>query len=323
MHSSRSVKTLVTYGQAAIEVRAGQSDAAADKQTIAQAIRRLIQDSGISTNNVAVNLPSNRVFTAVTEWDQMPPGDLAKTIRYQASSIIPTPLAQSTIDWVIIGNSPKDSKKIEVLLSSVPNGLVAERLELLESVGLNVVAFEPDNTALARSLVPAEATTPQLLLDVGYLYTDLVIVAAGVPYLARSISIGTEAAIRMAAQNMSITAEQAQQMVFKFGLARDRLEGRIYSAIAQTIEGLIIEIEKSIKFFSDRRPNSKVDRIIVTGGAAAIPELPLYLANRFGINVEIGNPWRNVSFPASRAGELQAVSNHFAIAAGLAERTSV
>jgi hypothetical protein len=51
-----------------------------------------------------------------------------------------------------------------------------------------------------------------------------------------------------------------------------------------------------------------------------LPEFPLYLANKFGVEVEIGNAWRNVAFAPERQNELLAVSNHFGVAAGLAER---
>ncbi|HEX9153252.1 MAG TPA: pilus assembly protein PilM, partial [Candidatus Saccharimonadales bacterium] len=64
----------------------------------------------------------------------------------------------------------------------------------------------------------------------------------------------------------------------------------------------------------------RISRIIVTGGASALPEFPLYLANKFGVEVEIGNAWRNVSFSPDRQNELLAVSNHFGVASGLAER---
>ncbi len=58
----------------------------------------------------------------------------------------------------------------------------------------------------------------------------------------------------------------------------------------------------------------------MTGGASALPEFPLYIANKFGKNIEIGNAWRNISFAVERQNELLAVSNHFGVAAGLAER---
>jgi hypothetical protein len=58
----------------------------------------------------------------------------------------------------------------------------------------------------------------------------------------------------------------------------------------------------------------------VTGGASVLPEFPLYFANKFGLNVEIGNAWRNVQFAADRQNELLAISNQFGVAVGLAER---
>jgi Tfp pilus assembly PilM family ATPase len=84
---------------------------------------------------------------------------------------------------------------------------------------------------------------------------------------------------------------------------------------------LTTEIEKSIKFFQMRYTGSKIERLVVTGGASVVPEFPLYLANKFGLNVEIGNAWRNVSFSRDRQNELLSISNQFGVAVGLAERT--
>mgnify|MGYP003454274533 CR=1 FL=1 len=83
---------------------------------------------------------------------------------------------------------------------------------------------------------------------------------------------------------------------------------------------VVTYFEKSIKFFQTRYTNVKLERIIVTGGASTLPEFPLYVANKFGIAVEIGNAWRNVAFPPEKQNELLSVSSHFAVAAGLAER---
>lgn len=320
LRGSGPIKALDHYGYAAIEGTAALSDAKADMQQVAKTVHELVRQSGITTRNVAVNVPSSRVFTTVMDWDRMSPDELAKNIRYQAESIIPTPLTESKLDWAIIGDSPKDTKKIEVLLSSVPNAFVETRLDLLESIGLNVIAFEPDSMALVRSIIPADVNTPQLILDMGATATDLVIAMNGTPRLSRSIPVGSQAMVRAAAQNLNINAAQAEQFVFKFGLGRDKLEGQIYNAILGTVENLISEVEKSIKFFQSRYQTARIDRIIATGGASSLPEFPLYMANKFGISVEIGNAWRNVSFPESRQNELLAVSNHFAVAVGLAER---
>lgn len=314
------VKSLDKYGSVDVDDRMALSDAKPDRQRLAEAVRALMKQSGISTHNVAVGLPSNKVFTTVVDMDRLSPAEMAKTIRYQAEAFIPTPLEESKIDYSVIGDSPKEPSKVEVLLSSVSNTFVESRLDTLESIGLNVIAFEPESMALARAVVPLDVTAPQLILDVGSKATDLVIVAGGAPRLTRSIPTGSESIIRAAVQNLNIDEKQAEQFVFKFGLSKDKLESQVYNAIIATVDGLITDIEKSIKFFQVRYNNTKIERVIVTGGASSLPEFPLYVANKFGISVEIGNAWRNVSFPAGMQNDLLSISNHFSVAVGLAER---
>ncbi len=320
LHGSGPVKTLVKYAYVPVDSKIVLSDSKTDQQKLAQVIKELLSQARMTTRNVAVGIPSQRVFTAVVDFDRLPAAELAKAIRYQADSLIPTPLENSKIDWAVIGDSPKDKTKVEVLLSSVENNFVEQRLDMLESIGLEVIAFEPDNLALTRAMVAPENTAPQMVLDVGSKTTDLVITMNGAPRLTRSIPTGAEAIIRAAAQNLNIEEKQARQFVFKFGLGKDKLEGRIYDAVISTIDILTGEVDKSIKFFQSRYGDARITRMIVTGGASALPEFPLFLANKFGVEVEIGNAWRNVSFSPERQNELLAVSNHFGVAAGLAER---
>ena len=53
-----------------------------------------------------------------------------------------------------MGDSPKDANKVEILLSSVTNEFIEKRLDMLEAIGLNVIAFEPDALAAARAIIP-------------------------------------------------------------------------------------------------------------------------------------------------------------------------
>jgi len=310
---------LVKYAYVPIDSKLSMSESKTDQQKLAQAVQQLVKQANISTSNVAVGIPSGRVFTTVADVERLPANELAKSIRYQADSLIPTPLAESKIDWALIGDSPADKTKQEILLTSVPNKFVEDRLDMLESIGLDVIAFEPDNLAMARALAVPNGG-PQLLLDVGRHSTDLVVMLNDIPHLTRNIPTGAEAIIRAATQNLSIDEKQAEQFVFKFGLSKDKLEGQVFEAINGTIELLTTEIEKSIKFFETRYTGSKIGRIIVTGGASVIPEFPLYLANKFALNVEIGNAWQGVSYSRDRQNELLAISNQFGVAVGLAER---
>jgi type IV pilus assembly protein PilM len=265
------VKSLSRYASVPVDPKVSQSEAPADQQKLAEAIKSLLAEARVMTRNVAVGVPSQKVFTTVVDIDRLPPAELAKTIKLQADSLIPTPLDESKIDWAMIGDSPADKAKMEVLLSSVPNEFVEKRLDLLEGLGLNVIAFEPDNLALSRAMLATDAALPQMVADIGNTSTDLVIAMNGAPRLTRAIPTGSDAIIRSAMQNLSIDAAQAEQFVFKFGLSKDKLEGQIYQGIIGTVETITAEIDKSIKFFNTRYPGTKLDRIIVTGGASALP----------------------------------------------------
>lgn len=318
--NSPTNKQLLRYAMAPIDSKVAMSEAKADQLKVAQQISEMLAAAQITTKNVAVNIPSNRVFTTVVDIERLAPAELAKTIQFQADSLIPTPVSESKIDWAMIGDSPKDANKVEVLLSSVPNTFIEARLDLLESIGLNVVSFEPSNLSLARSMLAPDVTAAHMVIDIGAKSTDLVITMNGAPRLTRAIPTGSEAIVKAAMQNLSIDEKQAQEFVFKFGLSQSKLEGQVYNAIVGTVDILMSDIDKSIKFFQTRYSNTKIERIIMTGGASALPEFPLHIANKFGINVEIGNAWRNIQYDMTRQNELMAVSNHFGVAAGLAER---
>src|SRR5690606_24827760 len=114
-------KALVKYGYVPLDPKIAMSDAKVDQQKVAQAVRDLVSQAGITTKDVAVGLPSSRVFTTVVDIDKPAPAELQKTLMLQADTLIPTPVAESKLDWALLGDSPKEQGKVELLLSSVSN----------------------------------------------------------------------------------------------------------------------------------------------------------------------------------------------------------
>lgn len=313
-------RALVRYGSMSIDRGITQSDSPAHQVQLMEALKQLIAQTGITTKNVAVGIPSTRMFTTVVDLQNLAEKELEKAIKYQSEQFIPTAIADSQLDWSVLGPSPVDPNKAEVLLASVTKKYAEGRLNMLESAGLNVIAMEPDGFALARSLVPTVNMDANLILDMGANATDLVLLYNGAPRLIRSIPIGGDTLLKAAEQNLNVDEKQAMQFVYKFGLVQDKLEGQVLKALSNTIDSLVSEVEKSIKFFTTRYHNVPVVKIIVTGRASVLPEFPVYLVNKTNIAVEIGNSWINVAYPKTSYNDLMSVSNQYAVAVGLAER---
>lgn len=314
-------KTLVTYGATVMDEKVTQSDSQIDKRRVKDALQKLLQDAKISTDHVILGLPSAKVFSTVVDLPQLSREELEHSIGYQAEQYIPMPLDKVKLDYVSLGVSPSDPQSQEVLLISAPNTYTESRLELLESIGLNVVAIEPDSVALCRALTPVSYTGACIVLDMGARSTDLIVVYGGAPRLIRSIAVGGETLVKSAMQNLNTDYKQAVQFVSKFGLAQDKLEGQVFKALKSSMEGLIEEIKKSIKFFSGRYQQVKIDKIIISGGASRLPEFPLYLANNTAMPVEIGNAWTNTNYSSTLHDTLLSISSQFSVATGLALRS--
>jgi type IV pilus assembly protein PilM len=312
--------TLERYGVVPIDIKVSSSDSADDQRKLGEIITTVIGQSGIRAKDVIIGVPSNKMFATVVDMPDMPAGELSSTIKYQAEQYVPMSTDEAKVDWAMLGKSVNDATKNEVLLASVANNFNEARLDMIEGLGLNVIAVEPDSIALTRALLPAGVADGRLIVEVGDFATDIVMTYGDAPRLIRAIPNGMQTLVKAAAQNLNIQPAQASQFIMKFGLESDKLEGQVFRALSSTLEQFVAEITKSVKFFQTRYPSVKVGSMIVSNYGVSVPGFSNYLATKVGIPVELGNPWQRVRVNSTDQTRLQPLSAQFAVAIGLAER---
>ncbi len=312
---------LVSYGDAPIGVGLSRSDSSADADKLAALISKLVRDLHLTTTNVVTGLPASKVFASVITTPKLSEAELAKAIPLQADQYVPMPVDQVKLDWSVLGPGANENE-LEVLLVAAPNTVTDKYLHILEAAGLDVMALEINSTALYRALVPP-TSPPVLVLDIGAVASDIAIIYQHSPRLIRSINVGGQTLVKAASQALGLDDAQAEQFVHKFGLTQTKLEGQVFKAIKSSLDILIEEIQKSIAFFAGRYPQVKLEKLVLTGGTSSLLELPTYIATAIGLPVEIGNAWVNVSYPAGLQDKLIAISSHYGVATGLAQRSFV
>jgi type IV pilus assembly protein PilM len=309
---------LIAYGSVPIPGNIGSSDARIDQDKLTELIRQVVKDNHITLKDVVVGLPSSKVFATVITTPRLDHAQLAKAIRYQAEQYIPMAIDQVKLDWAIIDQS-KDGKNYEVLLIAAQNTAIDKYVGILENAGLDPLALEANAIAAARALIPP-SDLAVVVLDLGSLDSDISIIYKNTPRLIRSVAVGGATIVKAVSQSLGLDEVQANQFTYKFGLTQSKLEGQVYKSIKPMLDNLVSEIEKSTKFFISKYPDVKLEKLIVTGGAAAIPELGPFLANSLSMPVEFGNAWINVSYPANLQDPLMGLSSQYAAAVGLASR---
>ncbi len=309
------------YGYAPIDSRLTNSDSEEARRKVAEVIMTAVGQSGIKTKNVVVGLPSSKTFTTVIDVPMASEAELRATMKYQIDQYIPMAIDEAKVDWALLGPSLRAQNQQEVLLSSVAKNYSEERLELVESLGLNVIAAEPDPIAMVRALTTPGAQGAVVQLDIGESSTDIAIVYGDAPRLIRTIPTGINSLVKATVANLNVQEDQARQFILKFGLAPDRLEGQVLKAVDTTLENFAAEVTKSIKFFETRYPSVVVGSVMLAGFGAAVPQFDAYLGGKVGKQVYLANPWQNIQMSENDQRQLGPVATEFATVIGLAKRS--
>lgn len=314
--------SLQRYAYVPVDEKTIQDSSELGRQKFREIVTSAINQAGIKTKNIAIGLPAGRTFTVVVEVDAQDEKSLNKTIKYQLDQYIPMAVEDAKADFKLLGASPNDPNKMEVLISSTANEYAESMLELIEGMGLNVIAMEPEPIAMSRALMESDVADARMIVDLGERSTDLVVAFHGAPRLVRSVPGGFDSLIHAVAGSLSVREDQARQFILKFGLAQDKIEGQVFKALDPTLEAFAQELSKSVTFFQGKYTNVKVGGIVLSGFAEIIPFIAEYIEAKTDVPTMQGNPWYRVRVSDAQKNELMNVASEFAVAIGLAERSN-
>lgn len=311
---------LVKFAYVPLDPRITQDTSEAGTRKMGEIILGAIKQAGVKTKNVAIGLPAGKTFTAVIEVPNQTEKELKKTIKYELDQYIPMAIEEAEVDYAVLGPSPNDPNKAEVLLSSSSMDYTEERMEALENIGLNVIAQEPEPIAMTRSLAPVGSQDARIIVDLGENSTDIVVVYRGAPRLVRSISGGLSQLVKIVSTTLNVREDQARRFILKFGLAQDKLDGQVFKALDNTLDTFSQELTKSVRFFQNKYVGAPVLGIVLSGFAGVIPFIAEYMEVKTNIQTIQGNPWQLVQVTPEQQQALMNVASEFAVAIGLAER---
>ena len=311
---------LERFAYVPLDPRTAQDTSETGTRRMGEVILGAMKQAGVKTKNVAIGLPAGKTFTAVVEVPNQTEKELKKTIKYELDQYIPMAVEEAEVDYTVLGPSPNDPNKAEVLLSSSSMDYTEERMEALERIGLNVIAQEPEPIAMTRSLAPVGSQDARIIVDLGETSTDIVVVYRGAPRLVRSFSGGLSALVNTVSTTLNVREDQARRFILKFGLAQDKLDGQVFKALDNTLDTFSQELTKSVRFFQNKYVGAPVLGIVLSGFAGVIPFIAEYIEVKTNIQTIQGNPWQLVQVTPEQQQALMSVASEFAVAIGLAER---
>jgi len=320
--SSQHGWTLQKFAYVPIDQKLTQDSSDLGKKRLGEAIMGAVEQAGIKTKNVALGLPAGKTFTSIVETETLPEKELRKSFKYEIDKYVPMSLSDAKADYVILGPSPNDPAKTEVLISSVAKEYAESTMEMIEKTGLNIVAMEPEPLAMARALNIPGSIDATMVVDFGEKSTDLVINFRNQPRLVRSIPGGFTVLIQAVANGLGVREDQARQFILKFGLDQNQVEGQVFKILGTHLDTFASELTKSVRFFQTKYLGGKIGGIVLSGYASTIPLFAEFIEAKTNVPTIKGNPWQLVRTTPTQQQALMSVASEFAVVIGLSERSN-
>ena len=312
--------SVVSFGSTPMPKGAYSSESEQHKKEISVALKSLVKDLGLNTNNVATSLPDTSIFTRIVKIPAKKESDLEEAVFWSSKRNIPISLEDVQIDWSIVNvtESPDGMNQYDILLVAAPKLLINRYIDILKMAGLNPVFIETESLSLVRALSSTNETSPSIILDFGYSYIEIVVEFNGNLLFNQTISTGSSVITKAIAQEFNLEDVQAEEYKKSYGLDPNQLEGKIYKTISPIVESIVNEVKRIINSYKSTNIGALPTKLTLVGNGSMIPGLVLYLAQNLSMEVEVGNPYSKVYIDQKLKDKMPNLLPGYAVAMGLA-----
>jgi len=268
-----------------------------DREAVLDSIRTLIETKGFSTKDVILGVAGRDVIIKRITMDRMSEADTREQIKWEAEQYVPFDINEVTLDFDVVNPNFGENQQ-EVILVAAKNELINNLTSLLKDLNLTPIII--DTTAFSiqhvyehnYEVVPDEIIC---LMHIGAGMTVINVIKGGSSLSARDVYYGVNAYISKLQKEVGFNYEDAANAAkgtVPVGVSQDSIQGVFESFVSD----LGTHIERSLQFLSTVTGEEKVSRMYLSGGGSSIPNLLDYLKRRFGIPIEILNPFKNINY---------------------------
>lgn len=244
----------------------------------------LVSQADLSKATIAVSIPGQNAFMRFAKLPPVEPKRVPQIVKFEAMQQIPSGLEE--VEWDYQTFVAPDSPEIEVGIFAVKKEAVAQRLTLLQDVGVmpNVVSLGPIAVynALAYDLEFNNETPGTVIVDVGTMSTDLIVASPGRMW-GRTFPIGGHQFTEALVNQFQLSYPKAEK------LKREAEDSKHARQVLQTLRpvftDLAQDIQRSIGYFQSLNKDVRLTRLIGVGETFRIPGLRKYLKQQLSLDV--------------------------------------
>ncbi|HVW23136.1 MAG TPA: type IV pilus assembly protein PilM [Candidatus Saccharimonadales bacterium] len=288
---------LIGYGFTTFDNAVEENGIITKPDVIAKAAMEMFQHhliGDITTRRVALAIPTYRTFTRAIKLPKLKASDVDEAVQLEAEQYIPLPLEELYLDYEIIRETSEDT---ELFVVAVPKGIVDSYLDLANILGLETVLIEPTLSSSARLFrLDKQSDVPTVIIDFGSLSSDISIFDKHnlVTGTVQGGGVNFTNAIK---EKLDVTPAEAGLIKTRYGLGVSKKQADIKAALQPTLDEIIKEIRRMIRYYEERYGTDRpITQVVTTGGGANMPGLSDYFTSALRLAVRRTDPWQFINF---------------------------
>ena len=297
-----------------------------DGAAVTDAIRRLFENKHFKSKDVAASLSGNAVIVKKINLPVMTEAELAESIYWEAEQYIPFDIQDVNLDYQILdaGTGPDTKGTMDVLLVAAKKEKIADYTGVISQAGRTPLIVDVDAFALQNAFemnYGLEKEQVVVLLNFGASAININIITGDQSVFTRDISMGGNSYTEAVQKELNLPFESAEQL--KRGQPVEGVNAEDVTPVLHTMtENVLLEIQKTFDFYKASATSDRIDRIVLSGGAARVDGFVPALQERFGTAVVLFNPFQKIVWEPAKLGveDAEGVSPAAAVAVGLALR---
>jgi len=288
---------LVNIGLESLTPEAIVDGAIMDAGSVIDAIQRLFSVQKVKTGEVATSVSGNAVIVKKISLPQMSTEELAESIHWEAEQYIPFDIQDVAIDYEVIEGSGAGGN-MDVLLVAVKKDKISDYTSVISQAARTPTIVDVDVFALQNcheinyGIDPGRVVA---LLNVGASIMNVNIIRGGTSVFNRDIAVGGNQYTDAIQKDLNLSFEQAEALK-RGGRAEGASQESVYSILQAVSENIALEVQKTFDFFKATSSEDRIDSIFLSGGTSKVHGLRELLSDRFGVGVEIMNPFNAVTY---------------------------
>lgn len=257
-----------------------------DQHFVAQELRNLLNETGISTRSAAASLSSYTVITKRITIPYVSADDLDESIMLEVENVIPFPLQDIYYNYYVMNPDDEKGDMMNLLIVAAKREIVDGYVNTFNLAGLNLLILDVDIFAITNlvEMLYAPKDFSVVTADVGASVTNIAIVKAQSIEFTREILIGGK----------YLTADIGRALKIEHAEAEEKKlsgDNEVQELFSEFIINVASEINKTINFYVATKPKETVGKIFLTGGSALISQLKEEIETETGIEVEFLDPF--------------------------------